>query len=123
MGPILDKAAFKQVRRTLPLYKSSLPCVSLSSLLVVQLHDRIDLLCWVNSSEAVQDKYENVMFLTEEEDMNNCNGTTNTTKKFAECLGAIDIIIDITDHKLATKLSFEPGETYYLTSKLVILVL
>ena len=122
MGPILDKAAFKQVLRTLPLYKSSLPCVSLSSLLVVQLHDRIDLLCWVNSSEAVQDKYENVMFLTEEEDVNNCNGTINTTKKFAECLGAIDIIIDITDHKLATKLSFEPGETYYLTSKLVILI-
>lgn len=68
----------------------------------------------------MQDKYENVMFLTEEEDINNCDGTRNTTEKVGQCEVSIDIVISITDLTLATAQKYVPGETYYLTSKLIL---
>ena len=74
----------------------------------------------MNSSEAMQDKYENVMLLTNEQDINNCDGTRNTTKKVGHCEAPIDITISIANEKLATHPKFAPGETYYLTSKLIL---
>ena len=69
------------------------------------------------------DKHENIVILTEVDQLNNCNGNT-TSKKVGECLGALfDVAIQVSDTLgLTNRLKFQPGNIYYFTSKLAVLV-
>ena len=69
----------------------------------------------------MQDKYENIVRLTEEQYLNDCNvtGFSNSSKKVGECIASLlRITVIITDHAgLEGRMSFKPGKTYFFTSK------
>ena len=83
----------------------------------------MEFICWINSSEATIDKYENIVFLTEVDQLNNCNGNA-TIQKVGECLGAFyDVVVPVTNAlALVNRPQFQTGGIYYFTSKLTVLV-
>ena len=76
--------------------------------------------CFVNDSELPQDKVDNIVKLTEERHLNDCDiGDTGNSRKLTACVATdFNYAISIRDTPdLIDTLSFNAGEDYYFTSK------
>ena len=82
------------------------------------MNDRVTFICQVDDSEPLQDRAENIISLTEEQDLNDCNVRIGNSSVITQCVDSGDHDININDVlELAGRQTFQAGGVYYFTSE------
>ena len=84
------------------------------------MNDRVTFICQVEDSEPLQDRAENIISLTEEQDLNDCNVGIGNRTFISECVdpGNRHEIYINDALQLANRQTFQAGGVYYFTSEL-----
>ena len=91
-----------------------------SNMLEVELNDAVLFLCQANSSEAPEDRIENIILLEKEAHLVQCDiGEEGQSRHLATCSRSyINHVLLITDSQnLVNRPSFSANHSYYFTSK------
>lgn len=95
-------------------------CFSVFSLTItVRLGDTFMFLCQININESLGDQHENLIRVSDQQDVEQCRTTQERASFFGACTrNGFDIMIPITNSlSLANRERFEAGQVYYFTSK------
>ena len=91
-----------------------------SNTLEVKLNDAVLFQCQVNSSEAPEDRIENIILLEEEAHLVQCDiGEEGQSRRLATCSSSIitHIVLITEAQDLVNRPSFAANQSYYFTSK------
>ena len=85
----------------------------------VRLGNTLRFLCHVIDNEAMGDRYENLIFTQNQEQVDRCNVAMEMAKMVGSCvINGVVIVVEVSDSlQTGSNPRFEAGEVYYFTSE------